>query len=134
MIYEYNYRNTRIAITLAVVLLLMGVACFGFLFIGISSGGGNNIEIIEEFNWSLVAVFIPVFIVPVISIIAAISAQKRKQELAMEQHTNTQAPLSRNFKPFPTRTRPTTIFCSLCGEKLEKEALFCPQCGTDTRQ
>jgi hypothetical protein len=137
MFYERNYRNTRTASALAVLLVLMGMAfLFGFLFIRFDSGvGGGD----GDFNWSLVAIFIPVFMGSFASIMAAISSQRRKQQasfmvqnqhLEMEIEEKTQ---ERIEKQADRNRRPNLIYCNYCGEKLEREAHFCPQCGTKMR-
>ena len=138
MVYETHYRNTRTASALAVLLVLMGVAfLFGFLFIRFNSGGGGGDG---DFNWSLVAIFIPVFMGSFASIIAAISSQRRRQHASfmvqnqyLEREIEEKAQ-ERIDKQADRNRRPNIIYCTYCGEKLEREAQFCPQCGTKMRR
>ena len=140
MIYETNYRNTRMASALAAMLVLMGVAfLFGFLFIGFGSGGTGGIDGSEDFNWSLIAVFVPVFGGSFVSIIAAISAQRRKQEAAFSvQKQQSEMEIEQKAQE-RTRTqanknaRPLFVYCKYCGEKMDGVALFCPQCGINMK-
>ena len=137
MFYDTDYRNTRTASVIAVLLFLMGVAfLFGFLFIRF---GSEAREGIEDFNWSIVAIFIPVFTGTFIPIMAAISAQRRKQDaritvqnqhLEMETEKEVQA---QAYKQTSRNKRPKFTYCSYCGEKMIGEALFCSQCGTEMR-
>ena len=137
MFYETDYRNTRTARIAAVVLVLMGIAfLLGFLFM---SSDWNFSEGLMDIDWSLVVLFIPIFGGSFASIIAAISAQKQKQG----SYSEIQNPYGRSeieekaqeliYKQVNTVRKPPVVYCNYCGEKLEREALFCPQCGTKTR-
>ena len=137
MFYDTNYRNTRTAGVLAVLLVLMGAALlFGFLFIKFDSGVNLGDE---DFNWSLVSIFIPVFGGSFASIMAAISAQKRKQNAPlMVQNQQLEANIEENIPEREYREEkaiksPYIVYCNYCGEKLERETIFCPQCGTNIR-
>ncbi len=144
MFYDANYRNNRTASALAVLLILMGAAFFfGFLFIRFNSGVSKNDE---NFNWSLVSIIIPIFIACFASIIAAISAQKHKQndsnklpsitvqnkQLAMEMEMEKRIQ-ERLDKQADRIKRPKFAYCRYCGEKMIGEAQFCSQCGTEMR-
>ena len=140
MIYETNYRNTRMASALAAMLVLMGVAfLFGFLFIGFGSGGTGGIDGSEDFNWSLIAVFVPVFGGSFVSIIAAISAQRRKQEAAFSVQKQQsemkieQKAQERAHTHADRDEKPVFVYCKYCGERIVREAIFCPQCGINMK-
>ena len=144
MFYDTDYRNTRTASVIAGLLVLMGAAFFvGFLFIRFDSGVGEGNG---DFNWSLVSIFIPIFIACFASIIAAISTQKRKEydsnklpsitgqnkQLAMEIEMEKKIQERLN-KQADRLKRPKFAYCSYCGEKMIREAQFCSQCGTEMR-
>ena len=134
MIYETNYRSTRTASILASVILLLGVLVFlGFLFMQ------NTIKSDVEINWSMITIFIPVFVGAFIPIIAAISAQRRKREagITFQNHhfemKMKQQAQERARKQVDKDRRPSFVYCKYCGEKIVEDALFCPQCGTKMR-
>ena len=144
MFYDTNYRSTRTAGLIAGLLVLMGAVFFiGFLFIRFDSGVGEGNG---DFNWSLVSIFIPIFIACFASIIAAISAQKRKEydsnklpsitgqnkQLAMEIEMEKKIQERLNKQADRLKT-PKFAYCSYCGEKMIREAQFCSQCGTEMR-
>lgn len=144
MFYDTNYRSTRSASVIAVLLVLMGAAFLvGFLFIRFDTGVGEGDG---DFNWSLVSIFIPIFIACFASIIAAVSAQKQKQydsnklpsvtvqnkQLAMEMEMEKKNQERLN-KQADRIKRPKFAYCSYCGEKMIGEAQFCSQCGTEMR-
>jgi len=134
MFYGINPRNSRTTSALAVTFLLIGVMVFlGFLFMGYSIGSDG------EINWSMITVFIPVFAGVFIPIIAVISEQKRNQtarntvqnqqlEIKMEQQAQ-----ERVYTQVRKPKKSSFLYCSLCGEKMDEEARFCPQCGTEMR-
>ncbi len=140
----YKDRNTRIPVALAtasLILLVLGGVAFllAFIFSEFESGGSGSSDGSGDFNWSILTIFITIFISTSTSIFAVIHEQKRKQAATstvqnqpFEKETEQQVQ-EHARKQVDRSTKPSFVSCRYCGEKMNGIALFCPQCGTEMK-
>ncbi len=140
----YKDRNTRIPVALAtasVILLVLGGVAFllAFIFNEFESGGSGGSDGSGDFNWSIVTIFIVIFISTSSSIFAVIHDQKRKKAATITgQNQFSEKETEQNIqeqtrKQVDRSTKPSLVYCRYCGEKMDGIALFCPQCGTEMK-
>ncbi|MFX1276454.1 MAG: zinc ribbon domain-containing protein [Promethearchaeota archaeon] len=112
---------------LSCILLVVGGVFFGiFFFDGIHFYSGQ---------FSIVGYF-PIFFIVFISIIAILSAKRRRQYLTASYKNKQINPPVKAQLPYKREVelsnpgKKLNIYCRYCGEFISKDSNYCPQCGT----
>jgi hypothetical protein len=140
-----NYRNRTTGAIVALVIFLLLFGVFFFVFFNRSSGT-------TIFIWPVISglggfIF---FIIIIAAVAASISGPKNPKKGHIEYHQYQSQEQNQEHNPYifqpATQKQPEqnfykaskqeipivseTKFCRYCGEKVERDAVFCHQCGT----
>lgn len=127
---EHNNFNNQSAssIIACCVFLLFGMLFFSFVFM--------DLDFIFSGTFPMIIIF-PIIFIGIFILISAAFRGNRQQHTfshpSSTQKSQNNIPIQKENK---TRNQPTKVeekrdyYCRYCGEKISKNSIYCPQCGT----